>query len=107
MNSLTYQSTLFPAPATRSFSLQKRYKELALTDVSHEPREGNPVPRMFSILNTYCTEETMSQTRDGVTRRQRCGSSMGRAVTANFEYPAPICRLPHNLSDSGQQPQHQ
>jgi hypothetical protein len=32
---------------------------------------------------------------------------MDRVATAIFEYFAPIGRLPDNLSDSGQQSQHQ
>ena len=109
MKSLTYQSTLFPAPATETkiFSLEKSHKEMALTDVSHEPIEGNPVSLILSISNTCRPEGTMRQTRGGVTCRQCCGSSMGRAVTAIFEYPVPTCRLPENISDSGQQSRHQ
>jgi hypothetical protein len=105
MKSLTYQSMLFPAPATNEngrVSLWKSHKELALTHVSHEPIEGNPAPQMLSILSTSRLQGTIPQTRGGVTCRQCCGSSLGRAATAIFEYPAPTCRLPDNLSDSGQ-----
>ena len=109
MKSLTYQSTLFPAPATKTeiFSLRKRRKEMALTDVSHEPIEGKPGLQMFSILNTCCPEGTMWQTRDGVTCRRCCGSSMGRVATTIFEYPALTYRLPNSLNDSDQQSQYQ
>src|SRR6266849_9037700 len=105
MIGLTYQSTLFPAPATKTeiFSLWKKHKELALTDVSHEPIEGNSGPKMLSILSTRCPEGTMRQTRGGVTWRRCCDSSMGRAATAIFELYSAICRLPDNISDSGQQ----
>src|SRR6266852_357669 len=109
MKSLTDQSTLFPAPATKTeiFSLWRRHKELAVTDVSHGPIEGNPGPQMLSILSTCCHQGTTPQTRGGVTCRQCCGSSMGRAATTIFEYPAPTCLLPDNLSDSGQESQYQ
>ena len=46
------------------------------------------------------------QTRGGVTCRQCSGFSTGRVATAIFEYPAPTCRLPFNLSNSGQQSRH-
>ena len=109
MKSLTYQSTLFPAPATKSekFSFSKWHKELALTDVSHEPIEGNPALQMLSILGTCCHEGTTPQTRGAVTCRHYCDSSMGRVATAIFEYLAPICHLSGNLSDSGEQSQRQ
>ena len=108
MKSLTCQSTLFPAPATKMeiFSLWKRHRELALTDVSHEPIEGSPGPQMLSILSTCCPQGTTPQIRGGVTCGQCSGSSMGRVATAKFEYPAPICRLPDYLSDSGLQLRH-
>jgi hypothetical protein len=80
---------------------------MALTYVCHEPIEGNPGPRILSILSTCCPEETMPQTRGGVTCRQCSGFSMGRAAIAIFKYSVPTCPLPDNLSDSGQQPQHQ
>ena len=82
------------------------HKGLELTYVSHEPIEGNPVPQIFSILSMCFPEGTMKQIRGGETCRQCFGSSMGRAATAKFEYPAPTCRLPDDLSNSGQQSQH-
>jgi hypothetical protein len=104
---LTYQRTLFPAPATKGKfqSLQKR-KNWELTDVFHEPIEGNPRPWMPSNLRTCCPERTMLRSRGGVICGRYCGSSKGRAVTANFAHFAPTLRLPDNLSDSGQKSHH-
>jgi hypothetical protein len=106
IKSLTYQRTLFPAPAKKGKiqSLQK-CKNWALTDVCHEPIEGNPGPRTLSIPRTCCPGRTMRRTRGDVICRQCYGSSKDRAVTANFALYAPTCRLPDNLSDSSQKSQ--
>ena len=88
-------------------SVSGKAYNLALTYASHETIVENPGPRTLSNLRTYCPERTMPQTRGDVIYRQCCGSSRGRAVTANFGYPAPTCRLPDSLSDSGQQSLHQ
>ena len=99
--SLTYERTLFPAPATiRDFQSLQRRKRWALTDVSHEPIEGTPRSRTPSIPRTSRPERTMLQIPGGVICKRCYGSSKGLAVIANFVYSSPTRRLQDNLSDS-------
>jgi hypothetical protein len=107
IRSLIYQRTLFPAPATKGkFQSLQMHKNWVLTDVSHEPIEGISGPQTPSTLRTRCPERTMLLSRGGVICKQCFGSSKGRAVTANFALSALKCRLPDNVSDSGQKLQH-
>jgi ribosomal protein L34E len=107
IKSLTYQRTLFPAPATKgNFKFLQKRKNWARTDAFHEPIEGIPGPRTLSIPRTPCSERTMLLTHGGVICRQCCGSSKGRAVTASFALSPPTRCLPDDLSNSSQKLQH-
>jgi hypothetical protein len=76
-----------------------------MTDVSHEPIEGNPGPQTLSIQRTCCPERTMLRTRGGVICRQYYGFSKGPAVRANFALSPLSHHLQDNLSDTSQKSQ--
>ena len=97
INSLTYQNTLFPAPATKQkYQSLKKRKNWPITDVFREPIEGIPEPRTLSILEMCYRERTTLQTQGAVICMRYCGSSTGQALTANFVLFAPTRRLPES-----------
>ena len=101
---LTYQSTLFPAPATKGETLSVSVKAEALeaTHVSHAAIKLNSI-RMSSIQRTCRLEEATLQSPRGAIHRQYGGFSMDQAERANFEYFPATCRLSTDLSASCQQ----
>lgn len=102
---LTYQRTLFPAPATKGDLLvsTKAYK-LATTDVFHESIEENLV-QTISISSRYYLERTKPRSLCGAIYRQRCNLSIDLVERANVEQAIEIYPLPDNLSESCQESQ--
>ncbi len=101
---LTYQRTLFPAPATK-----EEYHQISANSISAGrqltfpmdpgPIEANSV-QMFSIPRKFRFERTMPQSLCGAIRRQGGDFSMDQGERANFKYPSVTCRLLESLSAS-------
>jgi hypothetical protein len=102
--SLTYQRTLFPAPATRVL-VYTNAEVLGTTDISHVSIEENFF-QIKSIPKRYVLEGTTLRSLCSAIRRQFCDSSMDLAERANFEHFVAICHLSVNPIDSSQQSQH-
>jgi hypothetical protein len=100
------KNTLSCTRYKRNFQSPQKRRKWALTDVSHEPIEGNRRHRTLSILRRCCPERTTLRNHGGVICRQYCGSSKGRAVTTNFARFVPSLHLLDNLSDASQKLQH-
>ena len=100
---LTYQRTLFPAPATKeNIHQSQKAKGRATTDISRGSIEGYPV-RMTSTPRKCCLERTTLRSLRA-TIRGRCDDfSMDQEERAMFEYPPATCHLPDNVSVSGRQ----
>ena len=98
---LTYQSTLFPEPATkgRNYQSLRKSKRHAATHVFRGSIEANSVP-MTSILRTCCLERTMSRSLRGAIRGQRCDSSTDQEERANGRYLAATCHLQDDYGES-------
>jgi hypothetical protein len=100
---MTYQRTLFPAPAIMGESHQS-LKTLGgrRTDVSHESIEAILV-RTISIPRGCCLQQTTLLFRCVGIHEQDCDFSKDQVERANFELLAVIYHLPDNFSDSRQQ----
>jgi hypothetical protein len=98
---LTYQSTLFPAPAAKGESHQLLRKRMcsAATDVSRGSIGGNSV-QMLSIPRACRLERTMSLYRCTAIRGRRCNFSMDRGERAKYEYLSATGYLAEKLSIS-------
>ena len=106
MEWLTYQSTLFPQPATEGENHQslRGIKRWVATYVSRGSIGGNSL-RILSIPRVCRLERTMPPSRCAAIRAQYCNFSMDQEERANVEYFPVTGHLPDNLSTSRQQRQ--
>ena len=90
---LSYQMTLFPAPAGRGNNLQFQERiRVRNTDVFRESI-GESLDRKISILHKRHLESTMLQFRYAEIHEPGYGSSRDLEVKATAERPAVTCRL--------------
>src|SRR6266851_10366579 len=103
MEWLTYQSTLFPQPATEGKNHQslRGIKRWAATYVSHGSIGGNSV-RILSISRVCHLERTTPLCRCAAMRGRYCNFSTDQAERANVEYFPVTGHLIANLSISRQ-----
>ena len=100
---LTYQSTLFPQPATKWENHQRlrQSKRWTTTDVSHGSIGGNSTLTL-SIPKGCRLERTTLLSRCAAIRGRCCSFSMDQAERANDGYFSATCHLPDNFSASRQ-----
>ena len=101
---LTYQSTLFPQPATKWENHQRlrQSKRWTATDISHGPIGGNSALTL-SIPKGYRLERTTPLSRCAAIQGRCCNFSMDQAGRANDGYFSATCHLQDNFSASRQQ----
>ena len=104
---VTYQRTLFPAPARvgMAIGLNEGMQAGKGTHVCREPTVENSDQTTTTSIRKNChSERTTSPCRCTVIRKQWCDFSTGQAERANFGYHLAASHLPDNLSapSSGQ-----